>query len=43
MQNKNEDYYFGTSEGERSKKRKSVLDKLTRFFERFFGISRELL
>jgi len=25
--------------GERSKKRESVLDKLTRFFERFFGIS----
>ena len=25
--------------GERSKKRESVLDKLTRFFERFFDIS----
>ena len=27
--------------GERSKKRESVLDKLTRFFERFFNISGE--
>ena len=25
--------------GERSKKRESVIDKLTRFFERFFNIS----
>jgi type I restriction enzyme R subunit len=25
--------------GERTKKRENVLDKLTRFFERFFGIS----
>ena len=29
--------------GERSKKRESVLDKLTRFFERFFGISSGVL
>lgn len=27
--------------GEQSKKRESVIDNLTRFFERFFNISRE--
>ena len=30
---------FFTSGGERSRKREQVLDKLTRFFERFFDIS----